>query len=57
MITDVIAQPCMRSCGPKSPIGASGPGLITGTERALSMAATSGSMGGAVTRAIVFCSM
>ena len=50
MITDVIAQPCIRSTGPKSPTGTRGPGLMTGTERVLSM-------GGAVTRAIVFCSV
>ena len=42
MITDVIAQPCMRSVGPKSPTGARGPGLMTGT-------GCSVSMGGAVT--------
>jgi hypothetical protein len=57
MITDVIAQPCIRSSGPKSPIGTRGPGLMTGIERAPLSAATSDSMGVAVTRAIVFCSV
>ncbi|BBZ30092.1 hypothetical protein MMAD_43870 [Mycolicibacterium madagascariense] len=54
-MTDVMAQPCIRSSGPNSPTGIKGPGLITGTAAAPSVAATSGSMGGAVTLAIVFC--
>ena len=45
-MTAVIAQPFRRSTGPKSATGISGPGLITGTERA----ADGDSVAGAVTR-------
>jgi 16S rRNA (cytidine1402-2'-O)-methyltransferase len=53
VMTAVIAQPLRRSIGPKSATGISGPGLITGTERA----AGCGSVAVAVTQAIVGCAV
>jgi hypothetical protein len=50
-MTAVIVQPFSRSTGPKSATGISGPGLITGTERA----AVGSSVAVAVTDAIVGC--
>src|SRR6185369_11250936 len=50
-MTAVIVQPFNRSTGPKSAAGISGPGLITGTERA----ADGSSVAVAVTDAIVGC--
>jgi nitrogenase subunit NifH len=49
----VMTQPCKRSCGPKSGIGTSGPGLITGAERSGAMSSSVG----AVTQPIVGCAV
>lgn len=49
--TAVIAHPCSRSRGPKSAIGISGPGLMTGAVRWR----TTSSSAGALTPAIVGC--
>ncbi|BBX53920.1 hypothetical protein GCM10009645_21930 [Mycolicibacterium poriferae] len=52
VITAVMAQPCIRSSGPKSATGVTGPGLITGAAGGL---ATRSAAGAAVTTAIVGC--